>query len=78
MIEAIESPDVEMAVSESNYDEKVEEVYPTTEEEVVNFLNRFKLKGSKLILCPRCNTVFDKEATEGLKGNKPQLSRRGK
>lgn len=34
MVEATESPDVEMEVSKSNYDDKVKAVYPTTENEL--------------------------------------------
>lgn len=46
MVVATESPDVEMEVSESNYAEKVKVVFPTAEEELVDFLNKCKLKGS--------------------------------
>lgn len=46
MVEATESPDVEMEVSESNYVEKVKAFYPTTKEEHVDLLNRVKLKSS--------------------------------
>lgn len=40
MVEATESPDVEMEVSESSYAEKVKSSYPTTEDEIIDFLNR--------------------------------------
>lgn len=46
MVEATESPDVEMEVSESNYVKKVKAVYPTTKEEHADLLNRVKLKSS--------------------------------
>lgn len=60
-----------MEVSKSNYVEKVKTAYPTTNEELVDFLNRCKLKGSEVMLCPRCNTVFDRKASEGLEKTKP-------
>lgn len=46
MVESTEIPDVAMEVSESEYVEKVKKVYHTTEEELVDFPNRCKLKGS--------------------------------
>lgn len=38
----------------------------------VSFVNKCKLKGSKVTLCPRCSAVFDKKAIEGLKKIKPR------
>lgn len=46
MVEATEIPDMEMKVSESHYVEKVMAIYPTAEEELVDSLNRCKLKSS--------------------------------
>lgn len=71
MVEAIENPDIDMEVSGSSYDEKVTLTYPTTEKELVYFLNRCKLKGSKVIPCPGCSTIFNKKATDGLEKTKP-------
>lgn len=52
MVEAIEILGIEMEVSYSKYTEKVKEVYPTTEEELIDFLNRCKLKGSEVVFMP--------------------------
>jgi len=57
---------------EPQFDEKLKTTYPTAEEELIDFLNRGKLKNSKVVLCPRCSTVFDKEATKGLKSSIPK------
>lgn len=78
IIEATESTDVAMEVSESEYAEKVKEVYPTTEEEHVDFLNRCKLKRSEVMLCLRCSFGFDRKAIEGLEKTKPQPFKEGK
>lgn len=63
MLKATESPGVAMEVSDSEYDEKVKVIYLNVEEELVDFLNRYKLKGSEVMLCPRCNIMFDRKAT---------------
>ncbi|MCI81229.1 hypothetical protein A2U01_0102502, partial [Trifolium medium] len=54
------------AVPEEEYEKKVREVYPNAEEELMDFLNRCKLNNSEVMMCPRCSTVCDKEATAGL------------
>lgn len=46
------------------------------QEEFIGFLNRWKIKGSKVMLFPRCSVVFGKEATKGLEDFKPQTPRR--
>ncbi|KAI5421436.1 hypothetical protein KIW84_045025 [Lathyrus oleraceus] len=48
-----ESPDVDIA-----------EVYPRVDEDLVDFLYRYKNKGSQVCLCPRCGVVTDKIAAE--------------
>lgn len=53
-------------VSPLDYTKHVKMVYPKVEEELVDFLNRCKLKDSEVILCSRCNVVFDKEVVKGL------------
>lgn len=59
-----------------DYVEKVKVVYPRVEEELIDFLNRCKIKGSEVMWFPRCNNVFDKKATKGLRDFKPKPSRR--
>lgn len=78
MVEATKSPDMATKVSELEYVEKVRVVYPTVEEELVDFLNRCKLKGSEVMLCPRCKVVFDRKATKGNEKTMPQPSMGGK
>jgi hypothetical protein len=50
------------AMPEGEYETKVQEMYPTVEEQLVDFLNRCKLNNSEVMLCPRCSAVCDKEA----------------
>ncbi|KEH38130.1 hypothetical protein MTR_2g461810 [Medicago truncatula] len=59
------------------FDEKLNTTYPTTEEELIDFLIRCKLKNSEVMLCPRCSVVFDKEASKGLEVLSQNLRRRG-
>lgn len=66
MVEAIESFHMIMEVYESEHAEKVQVIYPSVEEELLDFLNRCKLKGSK---------VYDKKIIEGLEKTKPQPSK---
>ena len=69
---------VEETAPKSQFDEKLKTTYPTAEEELIDFLNRCKLRSSKVMLCPRCSVVFEKEATKGLKGSTPKPKKRGK
>jgi len=69
---------VEETTPKPQFDEKLKATYPTFEEELINFLNRCKLKNSEVMLCPRCSDVFDKEATKGLAGFIPTPKKRGK
>lgn len=69
IVEAIESFNMIMEVYESEHAEKVQAVYPSAEEELLDFLNRCKLKGPK---------VYDKKIIEGLEKTKPQPSKVGK
>lgn len=39
-------------VSKVDYIEKMKVVYPKAEEELIDFLNRCKIKGSEVMLCP--------------------------
>ena len=52
-------------------------VFPKVEQELIDFLNRCKLKDSQVILCPCCTVVFDKEATKELEKINPYQSIRG-
>jgi len=63
---------------ESQFDEKSKTAYASTEEELIDFLNRCRLKNFVVMLCPRCSVVFDKEATKGLEGFIPKPKKRGK
>ena len=62
----------------TQFDEKLKTTYPTTEEELIDFLNRCRLKNFEVMLCPKCSVVFDKEATKGLEGSIPKPKKRGK
>lgn len=50
-----------------DYTENIKVVYLNAGKELIDFLNCCKLKGSEVMLCPRCNVVFDKEDTKDLK-----------
>ena len=67
---------VEEATPEPQFDEKLKTTYPTAEEELIDFLNRCRLKNSEIMLCRRCSAVFDKEVTEGLEGSIPKPKKR--
>lgn len=54
-----------------DYTEKMKVVYPKAEGKLIDFLSRCKLKGSEVILFPRCSIVFDKKATKGLESVRP-------
>lgn len=44
--------------------EKIKVVYPKAKEELFDFLNRCKLKGFEVMLCPRCSAISDKKASK--------------
>ncbi|KEH41296.1 hypothetical protein MTR_1g048120 [Medicago truncatula] len=69
---------VEETAREPQFDVKLKTTYPTVKKELIDFLNRCKLKNYEVMLFPRCSAVFDKEATEGLKGSIPKPKKRGK
>ena len=73
-----EAEHVEETAPEPQFDEKLKTAYPTAEEELIEFLNRCKLKNFEVMLCLRCSIVFDKEATKGLKGTIPKPKKMGK
>ncbi|XP_045795174.1 uncharacterized protein LOC123889733 [Trifolium pratense] len=53
MVEVIDAAAPIKAVPEEEYEKRVREVYPNAEEELVDFLNRCKLKNAEVMLCPR-------------------------
>jgi len=69
---------VDEIAPEPQFDEKLKTAYPTSGEELIDFINRCKLKNSEVMLYPRCSVVFDKEATKGLEGCIPKSKKRGK
>ncbi|XP_045822003.1 uncharacterized protein LOC123914884 [Trifolium pratense] len=71
MVEVVDAAAPIEAVPEEEYEKRVHEVYPNVEEELVDFLNRCKLKNSEVMLCPRCSAVCDKEAIAGLQNVVP-------
>ena len=42
--------------------------YPREDETMVDFIYRCQKKGSEVMLCPRCSSVFDKKAAQNLEG----------
>ncbi|PNX54353.1 hypothetical protein L195_g047971, partial [Trifolium pratense] len=71
MVEVVDAAALTEAILEEEYEKRVREVYPNAEEELVDFLNRCKLKNSEVMLCPRCSAVCDKEVTAGLQSVVP-------
>lgn len=51
---------------EPSYEDQMKVVFPKDKEELIEFLNRCRLKDYEVMLCPRCNVVFDREATKEL------------
>lgn len=62
MVDIVETTEA----NEPNYQEKLKVVFPKAEEELIDFLNQCKLKDFEVMLCPRCSSVFDKEAPKKL------------
>jgi hypothetical protein len=65
-------------ITEDQYEEKIQVVFPKAEGDLINFLNRCKISGSPVMLCPRCSVVFDKKDAKNVEGFRPQLKRKGK
>lgn len=59
-----------------DYVEKVNVVCPNAEEELIDFLNHYKIKRFEVMLFPRCIVVFDKEDAKNLEGIRPHPSRK--
>jgi len=67
MVEVSGNPkDVDEITQELQFYEKAKSTYPMAEKELIDFLNLYRLKNSEVMLCPRCSSVFDKEATKSL------------
>ena len=78
-MEAIEGPkSADKVISESQFAEKMKVAYPMAQEDLIDFLSRCRLKNSKVMICPICSYVFDKEATKGLESFIPKSKKRGK
>jgi hypothetical protein len=60
-------------ISKSQFSEKMKVAYPMAEEELIDFLHRCKLNNSKVTMCRRCSSVFEKKSTKGLENYKPQI-----
>ena len=69
---------VDTVITEDQYEEKIQVVFPKAEEDLIDFLNKCKISGSPVMLCPRCSTVFDKKAAKNVEGFRPQSKRKGK
>lgn len=79
MVEAGEGLDMEIEhVIVDECDEKMKVIYPKAKEELIDFLNQYKLKYSEVMSWPRCISVFDKEASKILQGVKPSDLRKRK
>ena len=48
------------------------------EEELIDFLNRCRLKNSEVMLFPGCISLFDKEVTKSHENVAPKSKKRGK
>jgi len=77
MVEVSRSPkDADKIASKLQFDEKAKAAYPMVEEELIDFLNRCRLKNSEVMLCPICSSVFDKEAIKSLENVIPEFKER--
>jgi len=66
-----------VVVTEDQFVEKMIVAYPRVEEDLIDFLNRCKISNTNVMLCPRCNAIFDKEAAKFVEGFQPQSKRKG-
>lgn len=75
VVEATEGPnEIKEVVTKLEYAGKIKVAYPYAKSELIYLLNRYKLKDYEVMMCPRCNAVFNKKATEGLENTKPHPS----
>lgn len=77
-----ESFEVLMVETTDGFDKRAEDelevVYPQAGENLTDFQKKCKVNGSKEILCPRCNIVFDEKAAERLEVDKKKAQREEK
>src|SRR3954470_21864602 len=59
-----------------DYNKQVKVIYPKAEEELRDFLNRCKLKYYRVMLYPRCSSVFDKQTSKEVENSKPRQPRK--
>lgn len=52
-------------------------VFPKVEEELLNFMNRCKLKDFEFVLFPHCCFIFDKDVAKDLEKINPYQSKKG-
>lgn len=58
-----------------NYTEQMKVVYTKVEGDLIDFLNRCKIKGSEVMLYPCCSAVFNNEDAKDLEKVVPQQPR---
>jgi len=63
-------------ITEGQLVKKMEVAYPKAEEDLIDFLNRCKISNTNVMLCPRYNAVFDKEAAKSVEGFLPHTIRK--
>lgn len=62
--------------NKENYEDEASKVYLKAEEELIDFLNCYRLKYSEGMLCPRCSSMFDKEAANELERINPYQAKK--
>ena len=53
-------------------------VYPQAGEDLTDFQEKCRVSGSKVVLCPRCNVVFDEKAAREYEDEKKKALEKGK
>jgi hypothetical protein len=59
-------------ITEDQYEEKIQVVFPKAEEDLIDFVNKCKISGSLVMLCPRCSTTFNKKDAKNFEGFRPK------
>lgn len=57
-------------------EEYVKVAYPKKNESLVEFLHMCQRKKSKVMMCPRCNSIFDRKEAENVEGVRLTKNRR--
>ena len=68
----------DIVITGDQYEEKIQVLFPKAEEDLIDFLNRCKISGSPVMLCPRCSAVFYKKAAKNVEGFRPKTKRKEK